>query len=184
DCYAGPADGYLRSARWAIFLFAAPSKSGINDLNGSQIRGRHFCAIRAPFWGSLRAYPPSARSLIMGRRSHRREFLKQTGLAGIGFWVAGSVTLAPSKSPNHKLNFACIGVGGKGSSDTDHVGKLGTVVALCDIDDNTLDRKAEKFPKAKKYNDYRTMLEEMGKQIDAVTVSTPDHTHAPAAIMA
>jgi predicted dehydrogenase len=120
----------------------------------------------------------------MGRRSHRREFLKQTGLAGIGFWIAGSVTLAQSESPNDKLNFACIGVGGKGSSDTDHVGKLGTVVALCDIDDNTLDRKAEKFPKAKKYNDYRTMLEEMGKQIDAVTVSTPDHTHAPAAIMA
>src|SRR5262249_52630169 len=113
--------------------------------------------------------------------------------AGVGFWVAGGIALADSKSPNEKLNFACIGVGGKGSSDTDHVGQLGNVVALCDIDDNTLNAKAEetskdkktkKFPHAKKYNDFRKMLEEMDKQIDAVTVSTPDHTHAPTSVMA
>jgi predicted dehydrogenase len=117
-------------------------------------------------------------------QSNRREFLKDTTLAGVGFWVAGGVALADSKSPNEKLNFACIGVGGKGSSDTDHVGRLGNVVALCDIDDEQLDAKAKRFPQAKKYHDFRKMLDEMGKEIDAVTVSTPDHTHAVASIMA
>jgi predicted dehydrogenase len=114
----------------------------------------------------------------------RREFLKDTTLAGVGFWVAGGVTLADSKSPNEKLNFACIGVGGKGDSDSSHVGRLGNVVAICDIDDDTLNKKAEEFPKAKKYHDFRKMFDEMGKEIDAVTVSTPDHTHAIASITA
>jgi predicted dehydrogenase len=114
----------------------------------------------------------------------RREFLQQTTAAGIGFWVAGGIALGESKSPNEKLNFACIGVGGKGDSDTDQAGNHGNIVALCDIDDKTLDRKAAKYPEAKKYNDFRKMLEEMDKKIDAVTVSTPDHTHAVASIMA
>src|SRR5207344_311298 len=83
-----------------------------------------------------------------------------------------------------KINIASIGVGGKGSSDTDQAGQLGNTVALCDIDENRLNEKAKKFPNAKKYFDFRKMLEEMDKQIDAVTVSTPDHTHAPASIMA
>src|SRR6516164_489621 len=120
----------------------------------------------------------------MSRRTTRRQFIQHTGLAGIGFWVAGGLTLGASKAANEKLNFACIGVGGKGGSDTNHVGHLGNVVALCDIDDNRLNEKAKRFPKAKKYNDFRKLLEEMGNSIDAVTVSTPDHTHAPAAMMA
>ncbi len=120
----------------------------------------------------------------MKRRTNRREFLQQTTLAGVGFWVAGGLTQVESQSPNEKLNIACIGVGGKGSSDTDQAGNHGNIVALCDIDDDTLGKKAERFPKAKKYNDFRKMLDEMHKQIDAVTVSTPDHTHAPASIMA
>jgi predicted dehydrogenase len=121
----------------------------------------------------------------MARRSNRRDFLKQSALAGVGFWVAGtSNLLADSKSSNERLNIACIGVGGKGSSDTDQAANHGTVVALCDIDDKTLNAKAQKFPKAKKYNDFRKMFDEMAKDIDAVTVSTPDHTHAPASVMA
>jgi hypothetical protein len=120
----------------------------------------------------------------MSRRSNRRQFIQQTGLAGIGFWVAGGITHAARKGPNEKLNIACIGVGGKGNSDTRQAGKVGNVVALCDIDDNTLNGQAKNFPQAKKYNDFRKMLEEMDKQIDAVTVSTPDHTHAPASILA
>lgn len=120
----------------------------------------------------------------MSRRSSRRQFLQQTTMAGVGFWVAGGISLADSKSANEKVNIACIGVGGKGSSDTDQAGSLGNIVALCDIDDHTLDSKAAKFPEAKKYNDFRKMLEEMDKKIDAVTVSTPDHTHAVAAMMA
>src|SRR5439155_19168337 len=70
------------------------------------------------------------------------------------------------------------------SMDTDQPAHVGNIVAQCDIDENHLGAKAQKFPDAKKYNDFRKMLEEMDKQIDAVTVSTPDHTHAPASIMA
>jgi predicted dehydrogenase len=136
------------------------------------------------------ANPKSGAGALYTRRSavsgfkNRREFLADSALAGAGFWVAGGLAAADTKSPNEKLNIACIGVGGKGSSDVDHCGELANVVALCDIDDRTLNQKAEKFPQAKKYHDYRKMLEEMNKQIDAVTVSTPDHTHAPASIMA
>src|SRR5262245_49749051 len=110
----------------------------------------------------------------MSRRSNRREFLKHTALAGVGFWAAGGVGLAADekKSANQKLNFACIGVGGKGSSDTDQAARHGNLVAICDIDDNYLNSKAKKFPKAQKYNDFREMLEEMEKDIDAVVVST------------
>jgi predicted dehydrogenase len=140
------------------------------------------------------------------RNSSRREFLQQTALAGIGFWAAGGLSVAASKSANEQINFACIGVGGKGDSDASQVAKLGNVIAICDIDEDTLNKKAKeeikekykdkdgkekergtgKFPfaKAKKYTDFRKMLDEMGHDIDAVTVSTPDHTHAVAAIMA
>ncbi|HTU88560.1 MAG TPA: Gfo/Idh/MocA family oxidoreductase [Gemmataceae bacterium] len=120
----------------------------------------------------------------MSRRTNRRQFIQQSGLAGLGFWVAGGLTPALSRSTNEKLNIAGIGVGGKGDSDINQAGQVGNVVAICDIDDNTLGKKAERFPNAKKYNDFRKMLEEMGKSIDAVTVSTPDHTHAVAAMMA
>jgi predicted dehydrogenase len=129
----------------------------------------------------------------MSRRTNRRQFIQQTGLAGLGFWVAGGLTPSFSRSPNEKLNIAGIGVGGKGHSDVLGAAKVGNIVALCDIDDKTLDsmantkdRKTGEMPcaKAKKYNDFRKMLEEMDKQIDAVTVSTPDHTHAVASMMA
>ncbi len=120
----------------------------------------------------------------MQRRSNRREFLKQTSLAGVGFWVAGGVAPAQSKSANERINIACIGVGGKGSSDTDQAGIVGNIVALCDIDDHHLKGKTGRFPKAKVYNDFRKMFDEMAKGIDAVTVSTPDHTHAVASLMA
>ena len=61
---------------------------------------------------------------------------------------------------------------------------FGDMVAICDVDTATLSGAAKRWPKAKKYVDYRKMLEEMGKSIDAVTVSTPDHSHAPAAALA
>ncbi len=120
----------------------------------------------------------------MSRRTNRREFLQQSALAGAGFWVAGGLARAAKESANDKLNIACIGVGGKGSSDTDQAAQFGNIVALCDIDDRHLNAKAQNFPEAKKYNDFRKMFDEMGKNIDAVTVSTPDHTHAPASVMA
>ncbi len=119
-------------------------------------------------------------------RTHRRDFLRQTALAGVaGSMIpAASSAIAFQDTPAKKVRFACIGVGGKGESDTNDAGKHGEIVALCDIDEKTLDKMAARFPKAKKYTDYRTMLQEIGDQIDAVTVSTPDHTHAPAGAMA
>lgn len=120
----------------------------------------------------------------MARGIGRRGFLKGVSVAGVGYWVAESQAKGFSDSPNEKVNIACIGVGGKGSSDTDHAGNHGNIVALCDIDDQRLGQKAAKFPKAKTYNDYRKLLDEMHAAIDAVVVSTPDHTHAPAAIRA
>jgi predicted dehydrogenase len=121
----------------------------------------------------------------MTRRSSRRRFLQQTALAA-GFWVAGSRLYADSKSPLERLNIACIGVGGKGDSDSSQAANHGHIVAICDIDDHTLDNKAKdkRFEKAQRFHDFRKMFEEVGKDIDAVTVSTPDHIHAVAAVMA
>jgi predicted dehydrogenase len=120
----------------------------------------------------------------MSSRTHRRQFLKQSAAAGIGFWVAGGLSLRESRAANEQVNIACIGIGGKGDSDSSQAGKVGNIVAICDIDDNRLGKKGEEFKQAKKYFDYRKMFDEIGKSIDAVTVSTPDHHHAFAAIMA
>lgn len=110
----------------------------------------------------------------------RRQFLTTSALATFGF------TYLPSRvwGANERLQFAGIGVGGKGSSDIDGAGNLGDVVALCDVDDNTLAAKAKKFDKAEKFNDFRVMFEKMAGKIDAVTVSTPDNTHCTAAATA
>ena len=120
----------------------------------------------------------------MGFQRNRRDFLKTTAVTGVGFFVAAGVSPKPARSANEKIAFASIGVGGKGGSDSSDAGKAGEMVAICDVDDRTLDGAAKRFPNAKKYNDFRKLLDEMGKSIDAVTVSTPDHTHAPAALMA
>ncbi len=120
----------------------------------------------------------------MAENATRRDFFKSSTALGVAWWVGKNTAFADSKSSVERLNFACIGVGGKGSSDTDAAGENGNVVALCDIDDLRLNKKARKFPKARKFNDYRKMLEQMGDDIDAVTVSTPDHSHAPASVMA
>lgn len=120
----------------------------------------------------------------MAATQNRRHFLKTTAAIGIGAWIVGPDSSAAERSANEQLDIACIGVGGKGSSDTDNAGSHGNVVAICDIDDNHLAAKSQKFPKARKFNDFRRLLEDMERQIDAVTVSTPDHTHAAASMMA
>jgi predicted dehydrogenase len=119
----------------------------------------------------------------MSPKTNRRDFLRNSALAGAGFWVATRSAAAQSKSPNEKLNMACIGTGGMGGGDTDSVGSQ-NIVALCDVRPSALESKLDKFPDAKGYADYRKMFDEMGDKIDAVTISTPDHTHAPAAMMA
>ena len=86
---------------------------------------------------------------------------------------------------NDRIGVGCIGVHGKGASDVDDAARSGgEIVALCDVDETFLKEKAQKYPQARLYRDYRKMLEEMGKTIDAVTVSTPDHDHAVATMRA
>lgn len=114
----------------------------------------------------------------------RRQFISRTTLAasamGIAFPYVGNVLGA-----NDRINVACIGVGGKGDSDSTDAGNCGgNVVAICDVDKKTLAKKAQQYPQAKQYQDYRKLLDQMGKEIDAVTVSTPDHNHGVAAIRA
>jgi predicted dehydrogenase len=122
----------------------------------------------------------------MNQGSNRRYFLRQAAVAGAAGTVlrGGGSAFGRQDPPSEKVRIACIGVGGKGDSDTKDAGKHGQVVALCDIDETKLDKMAANFPDAKKYIDYRKMLEDMGDKIDAVTISTPDHTHAPAGAMA
>ncbi|MCA8994504.1 MAG: Gfo/Idh/MocA family oxidoreductase [Planctomycetaceae bacterium] len=85
---------------------------------------------------------------------------------------------------NERLTVAGIGVGGKGSGDIDQAGNYADVVAICDIDDERLKAKAKRFSSAKPFHDFRELLDTMGDKLDAVTVSTADHTHAAAAVAA
>jgi len=113
----------------------------------------------------------------------RREFFKNaTALA--------SVTILPSSVwaliKNAKLRTAHIGVGGMGGADLKSIAShsMVEVTALCDVDSNNLAAAKKLYPGAKAYIDYRKLFDELGNSIDAVIVSTPDHTHAPASMMA
>jgi predicted dehydrogenase len=120
----------------------------------------------------------------MSNRASRRGFMQTTAGISAGYFIGGSLTGRAEQSPSEKIRIAGVGVGGKGDSDISQAGMFGDVVAICDIDEGHLESKAAQMPKAKKYFDFRKMLEEMDKSIDAVVVSTPDHTHAVAAAMA
>ncbi|MFY0689350.1 MAG: Gfo/Idh/MocA family oxidoreductase [Cyclobacteriaceae bacterium] len=122
------------------------------------------------------------------RKNHlsRRKFIQGTAIASgvmiVPRHVLGGVGFT---APSDKLNLASIGAGGKGWSDINNAFNDGkeNVVAICDIDTNMAKRAVDKWPKATYFNDFRKMLEEQ-KDIDAVTISTPDHTHAVAAMAA
>ncbi len=113
----------------------------------------------------------------------RRDFIKGStaALSVLTGGVWSSTSAAESKSANEKLNIGSIGVGGKGWVDLNSVAGE-NIVALCDVDSVRLGKAAEMFPKAVAVADFRKLLER--KDIDAVTVSTPDHTHAVASIAA
>ena len=117
-------------------------------------------------------------------RATRRGFIKSSAGISAGYFIGGSLTGRAEQSPSEKIRIAGVGVGGKGDSDISQAAMFGDVVAICDIDEGHLENKAKQMPKAKKFFDFRKMLEEMDKSIDAVVVSTPDHTHAVAAAMA
>lgn len=116
---------------------------------------------------------------------NRRSFLKNTALGGAGLLILPKCSSARSYQANEKLNIALIGVGGRGRWFVGTMPNLNTnVVAMCDVNERKASLSFEEIPKAKKYFDYRKMLEEMDKQIEAVTIAVPDHSHAPASAAA
>ncbi|HZV36067.1 MAG TPA: Gfo/Idh/MocA family oxidoreductase [Verrucomicrobiae bacterium] len=109
----------------------------------------------------------------------RRNFLRQTALTTTALWLGSQVSRAKISSPSNRLNIGIIGTANRAQANIAGVSSE-NIVALCDIDDHYLSAAAERFPRAKTYNDFRKLLER--KDIDAVVVSTADHTHAVATI--
>lgn len=126
-----------------------------------------------------------ARSRPSGARpaSTRREFLRQSALAATAVTAFPYVSRGQVLGANSKLNIAGIGVGGKGWTDITSCDSE-NIVGLCDVDSQRLAKAKEKYPRAVAVADWRELLEKHGKSIDAVTVSTPDHTHFPASMAA
>src|SRR5438477_575967 len=118
----------------------------------------------------------------MSRALSRRKFIVSTALGTGVFWIGPSRVLGQEKvSANEKLNIGMVGTSNRAAENLSQVASQ-NIVAICDVDDKFLDAAAQKHPQAKKYNDFRRMLEQ--KEIDAVVVATPDHTHAVATVAA
>src|SRR5439155_21515302 len=108
----------------------------------------------------------------------RRQFIYYSALAAGATAVTGCVGPRPRRvATGEKLRIAAVGAGGKGSSDIEHC-STEEIVALCDADENMAAGSRKNHPNAKFYFDWREMLDKEHKNIDAVTVSTPDHLHA------
>ncbi len=123
----------------------------------------------------------------MPKQNSRRRFIKNSMLATAGFYIIPRHVLGRGfTAPSDKLTIAGIGVGGKGADDINHFAESGkaNIAFLCDVDDVTAADTRKKFPQAKYYKDYREMLSKESASIDAVSVSTPDHMHAVAAMAA
>ncbi|MFD1162604.1 Gfo/Idh/MocA family protein [Hwangdonia seohaensis] len=117
---------------------------------------------------------------------NKRDFLKKSGLGVAGLAIAPTLLMSAAKTKNGRLRTAHIGVGNMGLADLKDTAShpLVDVTALCDVDSNFLNEAKKLYPNAKTFSDYRVMLKEMEDEIDAVIVSTPDHTHAPASMLA
>jgi predicted dehydrogenase len=114
----------------------------------------------------------------------RRTFVSEVTAAAAAFTIVPRHVLGRGyRPPSDTLNVACIGVGGMGASDVRGM-SVENIYALCDVDEHQAEGSFGAHPKAKRYKDYREMLDKERNHIDAVTVTTPDHSHAPAAMMA
>jgi predicted dehydrogenase len=110
----------------------------------------------------------------------RRSFIKSTTAASTGLLFIPDFL---KNAPTNRLNVAVIGVGGRGKANWSKVPKE-NIVALCDVDHNRAASGFKMFPKAKKFKDFRVMFDQMAKEIDAVIITTPDHTHFAATMIA
>jgi predicted dehydrogenase len=115
----------------------------------------------------------------MTKQTSRRTFLQQSATAGLALPM---VISSSAFGANDRLNIAAVGVNGKGKGDIASTSVGQNVVAICDVDDRSLEEAASTYTNARVYNDWRKLLEQ--KDIDAVTISTPDHMHAPVAVSA
>src|SRR5262245_21391017 len=115
----------------------------------------------------------------MPARLTRRKFLAASAAS-----VLSAPMFARTARPGEKLNIVVIGVNDRGAANLSGVAQAGeNIVALCDVDEAWSAKAREKFPKAAFFTDYRKMFDKLGKEIDAVVVSTPEHSHAlPAAL--
>jgi predicted dehydrogenase len=120
----------------------------------------------------------------MRRRANRRVFLKRAAGSAGGMIILQSSRSAWGAPANTKLHVAIIGCGGRGKTFVDSMPSMENVVALCDVNQERAAQSFRQLPSAKRYGDFRKMLDEMGPQIDAVIVATPDHTHAVASAAA
>jgi predicted dehydrogenase len=124
---------------------------------------------------------------IQARPIRRRQFLQRTGM-GVALFniLPGSMVRgADALSANEKLNLAGIGIGSRGGAVIGEAAGLGhNIVALCDLDENYAGKEFAKYPKARRFTDYRVMLDAMGPGVDGVVIGTPDHTHAVIAMEA
>src|SRR5439155_595422 len=123
----------------------------------------------AQFFDTIHAYR-SSRSKLMSRRTNRRRFLKTSAVIGAGYWALGGIAPRESRAANEKIQFACVGVAGKGAEDSQDAGKNGDVVAICDVDDDRRKAAAVRWPDAQQFFDYREMFAKLGDKIDAFTV--------------
>lgn len=114
---------------------------------------------------------------------NRRHFLGTAAAAGAAGYFVNPGSILASNSPNERLNLACVGATNRAGANIAALNSQ-NIVAIADIDSNLLDKGCQQYPQAKKYRDFRVMLEKESEKIDAVVVGTPDHTHAPAAAMA
>jgi predicted dehydrogenase len=123
------------------------------------------------------------RRIIMPSRLSRRRFVKASALGAASLVILKDSRIAAAYRANEKLNIAIIGACGQGEWNAGNVAGE-NLVALCDVDERRTDEVHKKYPRARRYADFRKMLDEIHSQIDAVVVSTADHTHAVAAVAA
>ncbi len=127
-------------------------------------------------------------SAIPGGKIPRRTFIKNAGITAAAFSVVPRYVLGGSGfiPPSDTVYIAGIGVGGEGVPDLNAIAKSpnAKIIILCDVDDRQAVESRKNFPKAKYYKDYREMLDKENKNIDACTVTTPDHNHAVIAMKA
>jgi predicted dehydrogenase len=115
---------------------------------------------------------------------NRRRFITSAAALVGGAWSAPRIAIGrPGLSANSRINLAFVGVGGRGAVNLTGFPEE-NIVALCDVDDRNAAEGFNAHPKAKRFRDFRRMLDEMGREIDAVVISTPDHTHFAATMAA